>query len=67
MGPGKYNVTSGIGNKPFYMGQKLSPVAKKGPQSPLNIAKGFDRLSTYRKESSAVRLKTEYFPKAQLE
>ena len=67
VGPGRYNVSSAMGNKPFYIGQKLSPVAREGHQSPLNISKGFDRLSTCRKESSAVRLKTEYFPKTQLQ
>ena len=33
VGPGKYNISHGIGNKPFYMGQKLSPVAKEVAQS----------------------------------
>ena len=46
VGPGTYEIKSDIGNKSFYMGQKLNPIKRPQIQSSLNIANAGNKLST---------------------
>ena len=46
VGPGTYEIKSDIGNKSFYMGQKLNPIKRPQIQSSLNIANAVNKLST---------------------
>ena len=48
VGPGAYDIKSEMGNKSFYMGQKLNPISRPQIQSSLNIASAVNKLSTCR-------------------
>ena len=63
IGPGEYNIPKEMGNKSFYIGQKIKPFDKGHNQGFLNTANSVHKLSTYVNEGAAVRLKTEYYPK----
>ena len=58
VGPGAYDIKSDMGNKSFYMGQKLNPISRTQIQSSLNLANAVNKLSTCPNENAAVRLKT---------
>ena len=47
VGPGEYNIKSEIGNKSFYIGQKLKPLEKPQIQTEVNIANAINKLSIY--------------------
>ena len=53
-----------MGNKSFYIGQKIKPFEKGNNQGFLNTANSVSKLSTYVNEGAAVRLKTEYHQKS---
>ena len=68
VGPGAYNIPRELGSQRFYIGQKLKPIENHSrQQGQLNITgEMLGRLSTFVNDNSAVRLKTEYYPKGRL-